>query len=144
MSRGNGTQSQNPDLFDLPGFAEGQGSVAEPQGSKETNGSGDRPGQSHPPLEKPKLTVHERGSGVRSSVRESKPTARTSSTEVEVRFFTDRQVAKRLGVSRATIWRLRRDDPDFPVPVTLLAGSTRWFIEDLLIYEKILRERCHD
>jgi prophage regulatory protein len=39
---------------------------------------------------------------------------------------TDTQVAKRLTISRATVWRYARLDPDFPKPLKLSAGCARW------------------
>lgn len=40
-------------------------------------------------------------------------------------------VARRLGVSRTTLWRMRRDDPDFPRPVRLTARVIAWRVRDL-------------
>lgn len=43
-------------------------------------------------------------------------------------FLTDREVARRFGVSRQTIWRWAREG-QFPAPVKLTAGCTRWKLE---------------
>lgn len=39
--------------------------------------------------------------------------------------------AHRLGVSRTTLWRLRRDDPDFPRPLRLTPRVVAWRVRDL-------------
>lgn len=36
------------------------------------------------------------------------------------------QVAARLGLSRASIWRYTRADASFPKPIKLSAGCVRW------------------
>jgi prophage regulatory protein len=41
------------------------------------------------------------------------------------------QVAERLGVSTATIWRWARGHTDFPRPIRLSPGCTRWQEADL-------------
>ena len=42
-----------------------------------------------------------------------------------VLFLSDRQTAERYGVSRGTIWRWIKAH-DFPEPVSLSPGCTRW------------------
>lgn len=51
------------------------------------------------------------------------------------RYLTDREVAKRYGVSRATIWRWRNNDPHFPQPIVVSPGTTRWALSCLLEWE---------
>ena len=41
------------------------------------------------------------------------------------------QVAARLGLSRASIWRYTRADPSFPKPVKLSAGCARWHSSEI-------------
>jgi predicted DNA-binding transcriptional regulator AlpA len=41
------------------------------------------------------------------------------------------QVARYLGVSRATIWRWSKDANGFPAPIKLGKGSSRWRLTDL-------------
>lgn len=45
-------------------------------------------------------------------------------------FIPDTTVANQFGVSRATIWRWVKSG-DFPKPVKLSPGCTRWKIEDV-------------
>ena len=45
-----------------------------------------------------------------------------------------RQVAQLLGVSTSTIWRWRRDDPDFPKPKKLGGHTVRWQRSDIEAY----------
>lgn len=47
------------------------------------------------------------------------------------------QVASRLNVSSATIWRWVRQD-EFPAPVKLSRGTTRWRLSDIAEYEATL------
>lgn len=50
-------------------------------------------------------------------------------------FLSDNQVATRYGVTRTTVWRWRKSDPNFPQPVTLSPGCTRWRLADLEAWE---------
>lgn len=53
-------------------------------------------------------------------------------TNLDERYLSDREVADRYGVSRATIWRWRNADPLFPQPIVVSPGTTRWVLSDLL------------
>lgn len=53
-------------------------------------------------------------------------------------FLKDTEVAIRYGVSRPTIWRLTKNG-NFPKPVKLGAGSTRWRASDLEVWENQFR-----
>lgn len=46
------------------------------------------------------------------------------------RYLTDRQVAERYNVHRATPWRWAQAG-HFPKPVQISPGTTRWKLEDL-------------
>ena len=50
-------------------------------------------------------------------------------------FLTDNQVAQRYGVKRASIWRWLKDR-DFPKPVKLSPGCTRWQLSALMDWEQ--------
>lgn len=50
-------------------------------------------------------------------------------------FITDRQVATRYGVHRATPWRWIKSDPTFPRPVVLTPGCTRWRLSEIEAWE---------
>ncbi len=50
-------------------------------------------------------------------------------------FLSDAQVAARYAVARSAIWRWCRDY-DFPKPVKLSPGCTRWRMADVLAYEE--------
>ncbi|MBN8978921.1 MAG: AlpA family phage regulatory protein [Rhizobiales bacterium] len=50
-------------------------------------------------------------------------------------YLQDKQVAERYGVSRGCIWRWVKTDPNFPKPVSLSPGSTRWRVKDLEAWE---------
>ena len=49
--------------------------------------------------------------------------------DVDIRLVSDRQLAKMLSVSRATIWR-RVADGTLPRPVRV-GGATRWRLEEI-------------
>ncbi|RHZ95342.1 AlpA family phage regulatory protein [Cereibacter sphaeroides] len=56
-------------------------------------------------------------------------------------YLTDKQVAERYGVSRATIWRWVKTGT-FPRPVTFSPGCVRWSEAEVLAWEaKRLAER---
>lgn len=46
-------------------------------------------------------------------------------------FISDTQLAARFDVSRNTIWRWAREQADFPKPVKLTPGCTRWREADI-------------
>lgn len=48
--------------------------------------------------------------------------------------FTDKQIAQRLGISRATTWRWVKNG-HFPKPIKISAGCTRWRLTDLEKWE---------
>lgn len=50
-------------------------------------------------------------------------------------YMSDRQVAKRYSVSRGTPWRWAKTDPNFPKPVELTPGCTRWRLSELEAWE---------
>lgn len=49
-------------------------------------------------------------------------------------YASDRQLAERYEVSRATIWRWTKEKK-FPQPVKLSPGCTRWKLSDLQAWE---------
>lgn len=51
------------------------------------------------------------------------------------RYLSDRLVAKRYAVSRATIWRWVATMPKFPKPVKVSPGASRWKISELVNFE---------
>lgn len=50
-------------------------------------------------------------------------------------YLSDKQVAARYGVDRGAIWRWRHDVPDFPQPIKLTEGTTRWRLDELEAWE---------
>lgn len=50
-------------------------------------------------------------------------------------YLTDRQIAARFAVNRATVWRWLKVDQDFPRPISLSAGCTRWKLTDIEEWE---------
>lgn len=50
-------------------------------------------------------------------------------------FLTARDLSRRYGVSVATIWRWSSKRSDFPRPLKLGTGCTRWRIQDLEAFE---------
>lgn len=50
-------------------------------------------------------------------------------------YLSDVQVAARYGVHRTTPWGWAKREPDFPKPVQLSPGTTRWKLSDLVDWE---------
>lgn len=50
-------------------------------------------------------------------------------------YLSDKDLARRYGVSRVTPWRWT-ERGEFPKPVKLSAGCTRWRLSDLLAWEE--------
>lgn len=50
-------------------------------------------------------------------------------------FLSDQEVAVRYSVSRPTIWRWVKTQFDFPAPVKVTEGTTRWRLDDLEKFE---------
>lgn len=55
-------------------------------------------------------------------------------------YLSDSQVAARYSVGRCSVWRWARR-PDFPKPVKLSPGCTRWRLADLKQWEAERAER---
>lgn len=53
-------------------------------------------------------------------------------------YYTDKQLAAHLSVSRVTIWRWTKRDPDFPQPARLGPGCTRWRMADIELWEQTI------
>lgn len=50
-------------------------------------------------------------------------------------YLSDKQLSERFGVTRPTIWRWHRTDPNFPRAVSLSPGCTRWKLVDIEAWE---------
>lgn len=50
-------------------------------------------------------------------------------------FLSDIQLGNRYGVHRSTIWRWVKTDSDFPYPIVLSLGCTRWKLSDVEAWE---------
>ncbi|MDO6485971.1 helix-turn-helix transcriptional regulator [Shimia thalassica] len=79
------------------------------------------------------------GKKVKKRVSARKP--RPKHTELATRFLTVNQVAKRYGICKATVWRWVNEDPYFPAPVKLSAGTSRWKEEHLSAFEDHAEKR---
>ena len=51
------------------------------------------------------------------------------------RYLTVRDVAQRFAVSIQTVWRWAKERSEFPKPVELSPGTTRWRMSDLIAFE---------
>lgn len=54
-------------------------------------------------------------------------------------YLSDREVAKRFNISKATVWRWNERNPDFPKRIKLSPGTSRWRLFDLVEFEKNLK-----
>jgi prophage regulatory protein len=50
-------------------------------------------------------------------------------------YISDKQIAERWGVHRVTPWKLAKSLPEFPKPVKLSPGVTRWKLSDIELWE---------
>lgn len=50
-------------------------------------------------------------------------------------FLSDRAVAARYDVTRATIWRWVANYPEFSRPIRISPGTTRWRVSDLVAFD---------
>lgn len=50
-------------------------------------------------------------------------------------YLSDNQLAARYSVHRTTPWRWAKSDPNFPKPVTLTPGCTRWKLSEIEAWE---------
>ena len=65
-------------------------------------------------------------------------TAKTVSNvkpDAEERYLSVQEVARRYSISIQTVWRHTKGNPDFPKPIKILSGSTRWRLSDIVAYE---------
>lgn len=51
------------------------------------------------------------------------------------RYLSVKEVGARYSISVQTVWRHTKQNPDFPKPVKILNGSTRWRMSDILAFE---------
>lgn len=58
-----------------------------------------------------------------------------SCTKCQETFLSDVEVAKRYGISRASIWRWVKNNPKAPKPIKLSPGTTRWKLSELVAFE---------
>jgi prophage regulatory protein len=70
------------------------------------------------------------------AVNEAK--ASTAIADSGLRFLSDKDVAHRYSLSRSTIWRWLKTNPNFPKPVRPSNGATRWRVADLDAFDDAL------
>lgn len=51
-----------------------------------------------------------------------------------MKILRDVQVAEKLGMARATVWRKAKDDPDYPKPVRISENITGWLESEIDAY----------
>lgn len=56
-------------------------------------------------------------------------------TKCTEQYLSDRQVALRFDISKATVWRWHDNNPDFPRRIKLSPGTSRWRLSDLVQFE---------
>lgn len=62
-------------------------------------------------------------------------------TDQAFKFLTVKEVARRYSVGEATVWRWVKNDPIFPEPIKLSAGTSRWKAEQLQNFEHLAAKR---
>ncbi len=58
-----------------------------------------------------------------------------SCTKCQETFLSDIEVAKRYGISRASVWRWVKNNSKAPKPIKLSPGTTRWKLSELVEFE---------
>jgi len=93
------------------------------------------PQQNTPPTEKAQVAASLPAALTRA-VKPPKP----KSAEDE-RYLSVKEVGARYSVSIQTVWRHTKYNPDFPQPIKILNGSTRWRMSDILAFEVLRQEK---
>lgn len=62
--------------------------------------------------------------------------SRRKDLSVSSEFLSVDQVAQRYTISRATVWRLAKNDPAFPAPFKFTNGTSRWSLKQLRSFER--------
>lgn len=78
-----------------------------------------------------------------AKLRKSKPVRKKRSevTDPASKFLTVEVVAQRYRVGKATVWRWVKNDSNFPAPIKLSAGTSRWTEEQLRTFERHAAKR---
>ncbi|MEM7472252.1 MAG: AlpA family phage regulatory protein [Pseudomonadota bacterium] len=66
---------------------------------------------------------------------EPKP-RRPSRNEADEAFLSVDQIMRRYSIARATVWRWVKANSDFPEPVKLSRGTSRWRLSDLVAFDR--------
>ncbi len=54
-------------------------------------------------------------------------------------FYSQSDLRKRWGLSRTTVWRLRRSRTDFPKPIRISPGRVVYALDEVEAFEQALR-----
>lgn len=71
------------------------------------------------------------------NTRRANPSKRASEELTTSRFLSIEQVAERYGVGKSTVWRWVANDRNFPEPIKLSKGTSRWLEHQLRDFEKV-------
>lgn len=99
---------------------------------------GDVKGRAFPSL--PAQPVNATKSQTADKQTSAVPAGYESPPTEDEKYLSVRAVARRYGVSVATIWRWSKEDSSFPDPFVLRKGTTRWRLSQLLIFENRSKE----
>ena len=55
-------------------------------------------------------------------------------------YASDQNLAERYNVSRQTVWRWHRENPEFPRAISLSPGCTRWKLSEIEAWESRISE----
>ncbi|WP_157739042.1 AlpA family transcriptional regulator [Labrenzia sp. VG12] len=117
------SNEEQSSLFPDSGFSE-PGATSSARKHSNKNDTGDTPPRRQTQA-KPAKSVDS---------RQAKPSPKPESPGDAV-YLSDKQVAKRISISKATVWRWAKSNPDFPKPIVFSKGVTRWSLDDLLVFE---------
>lgn len=84
----------------------------------------------------PRLNIEPRASSKVEAAFELPVTSRTPEVTKAETFLSDLNLADRYNVHRTTVWRWAKSEPNFPKPVVLSPGCTRWKLSDIEAWEQ--------
>jgi predicted DNA-binding transcriptional regulator AlpA len=70
------------------------------------------------------------------NTRKTDPSKRVRDKSTAARFLSIGQVAERYGVGKSTVWRWVAKDKNFPEPIKLSKGTSRWVEHQLRDFEE--------
>lgn len=110
-----------------------------PHGDTAQSGATDAAGKVRESSQSPIRAIKSEASK-KVEVRRDAEIAVSSRPQIEERYLSVQEVARRYSISIQTVWRHTKHNPDFPKPIKILNGSTRWRLSQILAFETLRNE----